>query len=179
VTDALLAGTVLAALCVACTGCGGEFDETKIHNAAEHAPFHVDSEQASLTQQEVDCGVDQDLWEAPQPGSDRSVARLNQAARDLGFSDDISVGETGYLSPYAQLRGDFMVRVLAITDTKDGPGENFKTVTGGLAVKIPNPCFTDDLPLMGVRKGQFNPANPVVMIFAFNNDDWHLDHLIH
>jgi hypothetical protein len=46
--EAVLAGTVLTVLCVACTGCGGEFDETKIHNAAEHTPFHLDSEQASF-----------------------------------------------------------------------------------------------------------------------------------
>ncbi len=179
VAGIVLTGTVLAVLCTVCVGCGGEFDETKIHNAAEHTPFHLDSEEASLTQQELDCGVDKDLWEPPVQVSDRSVARLNQSGRDLGFSDDVSVGEPGYINPYVQLRGDFNVRVLAITETKDGPGQNFKTVTGGLAVKIPHPCFTDDLPLMGVHKGQFNAGNPVAMVFGFENDDWHLDHLTH
>jgi hypothetical protein len=139
----------------------------------------LDSEQATLTPQQLDCGVDKDLWEAPVRVSDRSVARLRQAARDLGFSDDVSVGEPGYLNPYAQVRGDFMVRVTAISDTKDGPGDGYKTVIGGMAVKIPHACFPDDLPLMGVRKGQFNPGNPITMVFAFDNNDWRLDHLTH
>ena len=177
-TNAVLACTGLVALSLS-TGCGGEFDETKIHNAAEHTPFHLDSEQATLNQQQLDCGVDKDLWEQPVQVSDRSIARLNQSARDLGFNDDVSVGDTGYINPYVQVRGDFMVRVTGINDTKDGPGQEFKTVTGGMAVHINHPCFNEDLPLMGVRKGQFNPSYPITMIFAFDNNDWRLDHLTH
>lgn len=177
--NSILAGAVLAVLCVFCAACGGEFDGTKIHNAAEHTPFHLDSEQATLTPAELDCGVDKDLWDAPVLVSERSVARLHQAARDLGFSDDVSVGEPGFINPYAQVRGDFMVRVTAIRDTQDGPGQGYKTVTGGLAVRIPHACFPEDLPLMGIHRGQFSPNDPVAMVFAFDNDDWHLDHLAH
>ena len=149
VAGGVLAGTVLAVLCTVCIGCGGEFDETKIHNAAEHAPFHLDSEEASLTQQELDCGVDKDLWEPPIQVSDRSVARLNQSGRDLGFSDDVSIGEPGYQNPYAQVRGDFNVRVTAITDTKDGPGQDFKTVTGGHRREDPARLFHGRSPFDG------------------------------
>jgi len=174
-----IAGMALVVLCLVCAGCGGEFDETKMRLTTEQVPIHLDSEQVSLTEQQVNCGVDKDLWDPPVRVSVRSVARLHQEARNLGFSDDVQVGEPGYALPYAQMRGDFMLRVESLLDTKDGPGQGVKTVSALVRVKVPNDCFAGDLPIMGVRKGQFNPNIPVTLIFTFENSDWKLDHFVH
>ena len=174
-----MAGIVLVVLCLVCAGCHGEFDETKMRLTTEQVPIHLDSEQVTLTEGQVSCGVDKDLWDAPVRVSVRSVARLHQEARDLGFSDDVQIGEPGYLLPYAQVRGDFMLRVENLLDTKDGPGDGVKTVSAQVRAKINNDCFMGDLPIMGIRKGQFNPNIPVALIFVFESGDWKLDHFVH
>ncbi len=110
-------------LCGFCAGCGNEFDDTRVRLVTEGSPIHLDSEQVTISPGQVDCGVDKELWDAPVVVSERSVAHLRQAARDLGFNDDISLNEPGYNLPYAQMRGDFMLRVENILDTHDGPGE--------------------------------------------------------
>ncbi len=170
---------VLAVLCGICTGCSNDFDETKMRGTTEGAPVQLDSEQVTLTQAQVDCGVDRELWDSPVQVSDRSVARLRQPARDLGFSDDVSLYEAGYSQPYAQMRGKFMLRVETLVDTKDGPGEGYKTSVAQVRVKVPNDCFTGDLPIMGIRKGQFNQGLPVTIVFALGDKGWYVDHFVH
>jgi hypothetical protein len=89
------------------------------------------------------------------------------------------VGEPGYALPYAQVRGDFILRVEEIVDTRDGPGNGVKTVIERLRVKIPNECFTDDLPIMGIRKGQFKQGEPTTLVYKMDDNVWHLDHFVH
>ncbi len=179
---------LVAALCAICAGCSNDFDETKMRGTTEGAPVELDSEQVTLTPAQVDCGVDKELWDTPvQVSGDntfgaqngRSVAHLRQAARDLGFSDDVSINEPGYSQPYSQMRGKMMLRVENLIDTKDGPGQGIKTVVAQVRVKVPNECFTGDLPIMGIRKGQFNQALPVTMIFALEDKGWRVDHFVH
>jgi hypothetical protein len=174
-----IAWAVLVVLCSVGAGCGNDFDEDKMRQATEQGPVHIDSEQVSMTNREVACGVDRELWDAPVQVSDRSVARLRQPARDLGFSDDVSIGDPGYVLPYSQMRGDFMLRVETMIDVKDGPARNNKTVLARIRVKVPHECFEGDLPIMGIRKGQFRQELPVILVFALEGDGWHLDHFVH
>jgi hypothetical protein len=174
-----LQAAALAVLCMICAGCSNEFDETKMRGTTEASPVQLDSEQVTLTQAQVDCGVDRDLWEAPVQLSDRSTAHLKQAARDLGFSDDVSLYEANYSLPYAQMRGKLMLRVETLIDTKDGPGQGEKTSVAQVRVKVPHECFGGDLPIMGIRKGQFNQGLPVTLVFALGDKGWAVDHFVH
>ena len=169
---------MLAVLCVVCTGCfPNDFDETKMRFTTEGAPVQLDSEQVTVTYPQVDCGVQQELWDAPVQVSERSVAKLRQSARDMGFTDDVSVNEPGYTQPYAQVRGKFMLRVETLLDTKDGPGQGSKTSVAQVRVKMPNDCFAGDLPMMGIRKGQFTQGQPVTIVFNMGGDGWVVDPL--
>jgi hypothetical protein len=162
-----------------CAGCFNEFDETRVRLTTEKVPIHLDSEQVTLTEGQVNCGVDKELFDVPVVVSERSVARLRQTARDLGFSDDVSIGEPGYTLPYAQMRGEFRLRLENLIDTKDGPGEGVKTVQAQVRVKIPHECFGGDLPIMGVRRGQFTQGLAPTLIFELDNGGWRLDHFAH
>jgi len=146
------------------------------------APIHLDVEDVSLTGPQLDCGVQNDLWE--QPGAvdpsagQRSVARLLDAGRALHFDDDVVVSEPGYRQAYVQLRGDFTVQLGSGMSVKDD-GPDHKLVEGKLGVTIPHMCFPDPLPMMGVKKGKFSEeANPV-MEFSLQNDGWHFIKLDH
>ena len=173
-----LGWAALAALCGICAGCS-DSDENKIRDATERAPVRLDSEQVILTEGQLNCGVDRDLFDAPVVVSERSVARLRPAARNLGFTDDVSVHEPGYPLPYAQIRGEFSLRVENLVDTQDGPGQGIKTVQAKVRVKVPHDCFRGDLALMGVRHGQFRQDVPPALIFELDNDGWRLDHFVH
>jgi hypothetical protein len=170
---------VLAVLCGISAGCSSDFDDTTVRLATERVPMHLDSEQVILTLGQVECGVDRELFDAPVVVSERSVARLRQTARNLGFSDDVSLNEPGYPLPYAQMRGDFMLRVENVIDTKDGPGQGVKTVLVQMRVKIPHDCFAGDLPIMGIRRGQFKQDVPPTLIFELEDKGWRLDHFAH
>ena len=170
---------VVAVLCGLCAGCGNEFDDTRVRLVTEGSPIQLDSEQVTLSYPQVDCGVDKDLWEAPVAVSERSVAKLKPAGRDLGFNDDVSLNEPGYNQPYVQMRGKPSLRVENILDTKDGPGQGAKTVQVQVRVKVPNDCFGGDLPFMGIRKGQFNPGVTPTLVYHLGGDGWYIDHFVH
>ncbi len=109
---------------------------------------------------------------------ERSVARLLAAGKALHFDDDVVASEPGYRQPYVQIRGDFMLQLGDIANIKD-EGSDVKEVEGKLAAIIPNACFPDPLPILGVRKGRFSQdANPV-MEFHLLNDGWHFTKMVH
>ena len=145
-------------------------------------PIHLDAEQVSLTGQQVECGVQNDLWEEPnsiRPGSaERSVARLLAAGKALHFDDDVVAAEPGYHQPYVQVRGDFSLQLGDISNIKD-EGTNVKDVEGKLTVIVPNSCFADPLPVLGVRKGRFSQDATPVMEFRLLTDGWHFTKLVH
>ncbi len=170
---------VLTALCFVCAGCTGTTDEDRMHTAIELAPVHLDSDQVTLTMQQVSCGVDRDLWEAPEKGSGRSIARLNKAGRDLGFTDDVSIDDHSYTMPYTQIRGDFLLVYAGMVDVKDGPERGLKTAQVRIRAKIPNDCFMGGLPVMGIQKGQFKEDAPVAIVFTPGDDEWHLERMTH
>jgi hypothetical protein len=162
------------------TGCvQTEFQEQKAQNIIAAVPVHLDAEQVSLSFQQVQCGAQNDLWEQPgQVRQEHAAARLLAAGKELHFDDDVVVAEPGYSQPYVQVRGDFKLQLAGGPSIRDD-GSDGRIVEGKLGVIIPNSCFPDALPLMGVRKGKFSPDALPVMEFRLLNDGWHFDKLIH
>jgi hypothetical protein len=170
---------ILVTLCCVCAGCSSETDEDRIGEAVGAAPFHLDSEQVTLTTAQVNCGVDNDLFEPPISGSGRSIAKLKQAARDMGFSDDVTLDDPNYARPYAQVRGDFMLGIGQATEIKDGPEPKTKAVQAKLWIKLSHKCFTPGLTIMGISKGEFKQNLAPTVIFSVNDDMWHLERIVH
>src|SRR5207249_1025085 len=101
---------------------------------------------------QIECGTQNDLWEAPVSVGERSVARLLPKGRALKFYDDAVVREPGATGPYIQIRGDVQVEVIPPMDIReDGP--KARLVSTKLGALITHMCFGSSLPIMGVRKG--------------------------
>lgn len=178
----ILRRSAAGVLCLVTTGCvQKEFQDVKAQNIIASAPIHLDAEWVSLSYGQVECGVQYDLWDPPSTPlaqGERTTARLEQAGRDLHFDDDVVVSEAGYRSPYAQVRGDFTLQ-LADGPTIREDGSDGRLVEGKLMVVIPQTCFSDPLPVMGVRKGRFSQDALPVMQFRLLQDGWHFTKLIH
>jgi len=167
---------ILLALC----GCGNkeDFDGGKAKDILESAPINLEGEQVTLTSMQVDCGVQEDLWEpATQFSPERSTARLDTKGRDLKFNDDV-VMEPGR-PPYVQVRGAVSLQVDDVSNIRDGPegGTKLADVKGG--VKIQHTCFSMPLPLMGVKKGNFQADTPATFQFRLRDDGWHAEKMVH
>jgi hypothetical protein len=161
------------------SGCNpGSFDFSKVQYMVEINPISLDGEQVMLTESHIQCGVQSELWDVTQLGPNRAVARLNQAARDLHFGDDVIIGEPGTHTPYVQIRGTFQLRVLDLGSVRE-EGEKVKLADVKIGVEIPHPCFRDQLPqLMAVRRGRF--TQDALPTFRFRNDnDWAYDRVQH
>ncbi len=155
-----------------------EFNEGKAKGMIEAVPITLESEQVTMTSQQVDCGVGAELWDSPsQVSGDRVVAHLNSQAQPLGFTDDIAVAEAGYRQPYAQIRGSFMLQadVTSIRDKQQG----VKIVEARAGARVNHPCFGSPLPIMGVKRGRFSQDVPASFEFSLQNDGWHVEGLVH
>lgn len=177
----VIAAVCAAGLAIATTGCGeGDFNWGKVKNIIESNPVHVDAEYVMLNQDQVDCGVQEDLWDQPPPlkglPGERATARLADKARRLNFSDDVIIGEMR--QPYAQIRGDFNLVAMDIKSDRDGPQQGTKIVEVRLGVKMDDACFPNPLPMMGVRKGNFTQDYNPVLLFRYDNG-WTLDRIMH
>src|SRR6266852_2127281 len=165
------------------SSCGwnsSEFNGGKARGMLEARPVPLESEQVSLTQQQVDCGVGAELWDSPsQVSKDRVVSRLNGPARSLNFSDDVAVVDAGYRQPYAQVRGAFMLQVDEVTSIRDAREQGVKIVEVKAGIKVNHPCMPAPLPIMGVKRGSFSADVPVAFEFSLQNDGWHVDRMIH
>lgn len=161
-------------------GCSKEFNGEKVKAALEANPFTLDGEQVSLTGTQVDCGVDNDLWDKPaQVSQERITARLTQKGRDLKFNDDVVYQDPNYRQPYVQVRGAMNLQVDDVPNIRDGDNGT-KIAETKVGVKIDHSCFPAALPLMGIKKGNFNPDTPVLFQFHQNEDgSWKVDKLIH
>jgi len=170
-----------AALCVFSSGCGDPdaFNDGVAKGAAQAEPFQLDSEQVSMSPAQLACGVNDELWDAPSGGADRSISRLQPKGRDLNFSDDVSSGETGYASPYTQVRGKFSLVVDRVISIRDGEDKNTKIVQAKIGVKIAEPCFDSPLFIMGVRKGKYSDDLPVSLQYERYDVGWHLTKILH
>ena len=167
------------AACFAMTGCyNSVFDETSLQQSGARQPIEVQSEQVTVKQEVVDCAVDAGLFEKPLDMGSRYVARLTQKGRDLGFSDDISIGEAGYNQPYSQIRGKFPIEFREVTRIRDVE-KGVKRVEARAGVKIAHECFHDPLPLMGIRNGQIAENLPVAFEFDQYGGDWRITNVLH
>jgi hypothetical protein len=159
------------------TACGqGDFNYGKVNNIIQGTPMHLDAEYVMLSQGQVDCGVENELWDTPEDSAGHKIAHLTQKGRDLKFADDVSIGDMN--RPYVQIRGDFNLVANEITSDKAGPDPNTKLVQTKVGVNIQNSCFGDPLPLMGVRKGNFTQDASPVLLFRYDNG-WQMDRFVH
>ena len=165
---------------LAFSGCGSkeDFDGGRAKEILEAAPINLEGEQVTLTSTQLDCGAQEDLWERPtQFSPERSTARLAQKGRDLKFNDDV-VLEPNRL-PYVQVRGAVSLQVDSVSNIRDGEENGAKLVDTKAGVKIQHTCFPVPLPIMGVRKGNFQPDIPVTFQFRLRDDGWHAEKLVH
>ncbi len=160
-------------LCLA--GCAKpDFGPDSIRGMLEGSPITLSQEQVTLTQPQVECGVQAELWDPP---SDH-VAKLTQKGRDLKFSDDVRLDDPEIRQPYSQVSGPFSVSVSDVSKLRD-TDNGMKLADVKLGVVITDDCFTKPLPLMGIHKGKFSPDAPVVFRFQGSGQDWTLDKLVH
>lgn len=159
------------------TGCdSNEFNAGKVAGILQSGPVHLDAEYVILTPEQVECGVKNELWEAPTGGSGRSLARLTDKGRSLNFSDDVSIGDMKF--PYVQVRGDFTLAALDVHADRAGPEKDTKLVDVKLGVPISNNCFPRPLVMMGLRKGAFVQDGVPTLLFRLNNT-WSFDRIMH
>ena len=175
----LLAWSFIAIACLCATACGKKSVTEILQQRAEAKPVQLDSEQVSLTAEQLNCGVNNDLWDSapPEAGAQASY-RLTDKGRDLQFSDNVYASGSGFSTPYVQVRGKFnlqIIRIAEVSDTNDGS----KLAQAQIGVKIAHPCFAASLPLMGVRKGKFSPDALPSLRFEPAEDSWEPVELIH
>ena len=176
----LIAAAVGLSLSFAFCGCGSkeDFDGGRAKEILESTPLNLDGEEVTLTSMQVDCGVQEDLWERPtQFSAERSTARLDQKGRDLKFNDDV-VLEPNRL-PYVQMRGAVSLQVDDASSIHDGDEKGTKLVAAKAGVKVPHTCFATPLPIMGVKKGNFQPDIAPTFLFRLRDDGWHVEKLVH
>lgn len=178
---AIVPALLAAILCAFSAGCGDPnlFDEGVAKAVAQAEPFQLESEQVSISSAQVACGVNAELWDAPSGGADRSISHLQQKARNLNFSDDISSDELGHQSPYTQVRGKFPLQLDQVISIKDGEDKDTKIVQARIGVKIAEPCFDTPLYIMGIRKGQYHEDLPVALQYERYGEGWHLTKILH
>jgi hypothetical protein len=177
VAPALLA----ALLCALSAGCAdpNAFDDGVAKAAAEWEPVQLDSEQVSMNAAQLTCGVNNDLWDAPRGGAERSISRLEQKGRALNFSDDVTSDEVGFMNPYTQVRGKFPLQLDRVVSTSGGEDKDTKIIQAKVGIKIAHACFDSPLPIMGVHKGQYSDALPVTLQYERDGNGWHLAKIIH
>ncbi len=167
--------SILVALMLVLAGCGSsEFGPGSVTGLLERAPLALSGEQVTLKQAQVDCGVQNELWDPPAD----NVAKLTQKGRDLQFSDDVRLNDPDIRVPFTQVNGSFPVQVSQVLKLRDGDAGT-KLADVKLAVVINHECFNSPLPVMGIRKGKFSPDAPVVFQLKGAGNEWSLDKLVH
>ena len=168
-------------LCLASLACGSknQFDASVAKDILEANAVNLEGEQVTLTQMQLDCGVQSELWQAPaQVSKDRTTARLTSKGRDLNFGDDPAI-EPSFHQPYAQVRGAFSLEVDSVSGIRDGETEGTKLVDAKAGIKLQHACFPNPLPIMGVKHGEFREDAPVSFLFSKSDDGWRLEKLVH
>ena len=174
--ERLLLASALFAFCCACGPKG--FDEAMVGVRLQEKPVKLDGEQVILTDGQVSCGVQNELWDAPASVGNRMTARLLDKGRALNFYDDVVVREGASQISYVQVRGDFPAEVVPPSDIKD-MGDGVKIVNVKVGARINHSCFTSPLPIMGVRKGQFAADALPTLRYVQEGSDWKFDRIVH
>jgi hypothetical protein len=178
-TNRLLLGAV-ASLYLSSIACGNknDFDGGRAKEILEGSPVTLDGEQVTITQMQIDCGVQSELWDMPaQISQDRTAAHLTPKGKELNFGDD-PVMEPGR-QPYAQVRGAFMLQVDDVSGLRDGEEKGTKVIDAKAGIKLQHACFPNPLPIMGVKRGNFRGDTPPSFRFRLAEDGWHVDKVVH
>ena len=176
---------LVAALCLAVvlSGCrpSSDFSEDIARGSIEYGKMNLEGEQVTLTDPQIQCGVQTELWDSPTTlSADHTTAHLTSKARDLKFNDDVIIHDPSSRVAYVQVRGEFPLQADSIVSIIDGEDKNSKLVEAKVSIKIDNPCFPNSLPLMGVRHGNFSADSPVVFHMHFDESvGWRVDKLVH
>jgi hypothetical protein len=175
---ALVPAALSMALLGSLAGCGSpsDFSWGKVSGILQGNPVKLDAEYVMLSPGEVECGVQNDLWEAPASNSSRATARLTQKGRDLKFSDDVSIGDMR--RAYVQVRGEFSLGGVDVSADHDGPEAGTRVVDAKVGVIVPHSCFSNPLQVMGVKKGNFTQDSPPVLLFRLTNN-WEFEKFVH
>ena len=176
---------LVAALCLAVvlSGCrpSSDFSEDIARGSIEYGKMNLEGEQVTLTDPQIQCGVQTELWDSPTTlSADHTTAHLTSKARDLKFNDDVIIHDPSSRVAYVQVRGEFPLQADSIVSIIDGEDKNSKLVEAKVSIKIDNPCFPNSLPLMGVRHGNFSADSPLVFHMHFDESvGWRVDKLVH
>ena len=174
----LLAAAVGFSFALCSCGNKEDFDGGRAKEILEAAPVNMDGEQITLTSTQFDCGVQDDLWEHPMQFSpERSTARLDQKGRDLRFSDDVVMEPNR--QPYVQVRGAISLQVDDVSNIRNGDENGTKLVDAKAGARVQHSCFPNPLPLMGVKKGNFQADVLPTFQFRLRDDGWHVEKLVH
>jgi hypothetical protein len=172
-------GIATLAMCLVMAACYNNlFDENTVMQMGSGQSLDIQSEQVSLSPEMLTCAVENGLFEAPNDTGSRTVARLLDKGRALGFSDDVTVYEPSNPLPYTQVRGKFPMefkQVVSIRDVQTG----VKRVEAKAGVRITHNCFTEPLLLMGVRNGTIAQKNPAAFEFDQYGNDWRMVSVLH
>ena len=169
--------SLVVGLAIITASCGNnsDFDAKAI---LEANPVNLQGEQVSLSAKDLECGVKADLWDSPAPASEaRTVARISSQARSLKFSDDVTMEANS--RPYVQISGSFPLQVEDVTDVSAGGDNDTKLVSAKAGVKIQNSCFQNPLPLMGVKRGNFQHDIPAKFLLRQTKDGWTVEKVVH
>lgn len=177
---AFVAALFLAAIAIACKP-SSEFSDDIARGAIEARPLTLEGEQVTLTDSQIQCGLQNEYWDPQVIASpDHSSSHLTQKGRELKFNDDLIIHDPSSRVPYIQVRGEFPISVDSVASIKDGEDKNNKLVEARAGIKIENPCFQERLPLMGVKHGNFNADTPVTFHVHFDeNGGWLADKIVH
>lgn len=175
---ALFIAMIVIALAAGCSAASEGLDESQAIQVGSGREIMLESEQVSILPEHVKCGVDNELFDPPEEIATRTVARLTQKGRDLGFSDDVTVKEVGFEMPYAQVRGTFQLEIRKVVNIKDA-NQGEKKVEAWAGVKINHACFPKTLTIMGVKRGSQNQTQPAAFLYALDNGNWRLDKILH
>jgi hypothetical protein len=168
----LLSSIAILAICLC--GCGTpEFDTDAAGAQIQNTPQSLSNEQVVLSDNQVECGAKNELWDAPTG----NLARLAQKGRDLKFTDDVRLNDPEIHVPYIQVSGTFPLSGTTVARLRDDGKYKLADTTTGIV--IAHECFPTPLPLMGVRRGKFAPDAPVVFRFQGAGKEWSLDRLMH
>lgn len=176
---------LVAALCVAAllSGCrpSTDFSEDIARGSIEYGKMKLEGEQVTLTDSQIQCGVQSELWDPPTTlSADHTSSHLTSKARVLKFNDDVIIHDPSSRVAFVQIRGEFPLQADSIVSMKDGEDKNSKVVEAKVSVKIDDPCFQSPLPMMGVRHGNFSADSPVVFHMHFDESiGWRVDKLVH
>jgi len=173
----------LILLCVVLAGCGssdadGVLNADSAMQVGNGQAVKFDSEQISINMEQVECGVQNELFGEITPSASRKIAPLTDRARQLGFTDDVSIDESGHSKPYTQVRGTFPLEIRQVVNIKDDE-KGAKRVEAWAGLRIDHYCFPAALQIMGIRRGAQTELAPAAFEYVRAEEGWKLAQILH